>query len=672
MKKAKNSSNKKSPLRADDLYRLRIPMGVAMSPGEDKVAYVIERMDEKELKYFSNIHLIDLKTGENRQFTYGNHNDGQPVFSPDGSMLAFVSTRNKKTGLYLMPVAGGAERRLIDLEAAISSLQWTPDGTGLLFCLRYNDSHFIKDEDKKNKPPVYRHITRLFYRLDGSGFESQDTWQVYTLDLETAGLRQITKGSRHNVNATISPDGRWVAYISNRSKDPDLDEGRWDMFAVPFKGGKERKIVTPAGPIMSPQFSPDGKTIAYLGHDNPDDAWGITNVHIWVVGFNGAPKARDLMPKFDRMAIDQTINDMGESGNSSPILWSHDGKRIYFASADMGVTNLYYIPRAGGTPTRIFRGNCHIKDFSLAGKTNRVAMVYSDLVTPGEIMTAPAVYNGEKKAKKHTDLNAFLRNERKLSRTREVSIKSFDGTKVQGWLVYPPDFKSTKKYPAVLEIHGGPRVQYGFTFMHEMLWLAAQGYVVLYTNPRGGSGRGETWADSIYADWGGLDYKDCEAVTDWLASQKFVNPNKMGVTGGSYGGYMTNWIVGHTNRFAAAITQRSVVNLTSITGSSDIGFAFSREFDGFPWEKPDIYERCSPITYFKNVRTPVLIIHSEQDLRCPIEQGEQMFVMLKVLGRKVEMVRFPEEPHGLSRHGRPDRRIARLEWFKKWFDRYLK
>jgi dipeptidyl aminopeptidase/acylaminoacyl peptidase len=265
-----------------------------------------------------------------------------------------------------------------------------------------------------------------------------------------------------------------------------------------------------------------------------------------------------------------------------------------------------------------------------------------------------------------------MRTDVQLGKTKDIMFKGYDGTEIQGWIVFPPGFRKTKKYPSILEIHGGPRVQYGYTFFHEMQYLAAKGYVVFYTNPRGGQGRGKTWAESIAGGWGGLDYQDCMAAADYLEKQKFIHPKKMGVTGGSYGGYMTNWIIGHTDRFKAAVTQRSVTNLMSMYGSSDIGWSLEREFDGTPWDNPENYQKCSPITYFRNVKTPVLIIHSEQDLRCPTEQGEQMFIMLKRLGKTVELVRFPEEPHGLSRHGRPDRRLARLSWIEKWFDKYLK
>ncbi len=672
MKKKTRPSAKKRAITAEDLYRLRIPTSVAISPDERRAIYSVERMDETEKKYFSNLFVCDLASGEINQFTYGDNGDRSPAWSPDCTQIAFVSTRDKKTGIYIMPAAGGAERKIIELDGAIADLQFHPDGNRLVFCLRYNDSHFIKDEEEKKKAPVYRHITRMFYRLDGAGFTPKDTFQIYTLEIENGKLTQVTKGKRDNMGVAVSPDGKLVAYVTNRRRNPDIDLLYEDIYVCPITGGKERKLPIPDGPKAYPAFSPDGKTIAFIGHDNPNDAWGVTNQHIWKVGVNGTPKARDLMPKYDRMTYDQCISDLGEGHSVFPPIWSADGKRIYFQSSDTGVTNLFYVPAAGGKPTRVFGGKCHVKGYSLAGRTKTVALIYSDLNNPGDIMTCPAVYQGDKRAVKHTDLNSFLRTEVKLGRTRDLMFKSFDGTEVQGWLVYPPGFNPKKKYPAVLEIHGGPRVQYGYSFFHEMQYIAAKGYVVFYTNPRGGSSRGQTWAEAIAGGWGGLDYQDCMAAADYMEKQKFINSKRIGVTGGSYGGYMTNWIIGHTNRFRAAVTQRSVVNLISMYGSSDIGWSFEREFDGTPWNNKENYEKCSPITYYRKVKTPVLIIHSENDLRCPIEQGEQMFIMLKRLGKTVELVRFPEEPHGLSRHGRPDRRIARLDFIVKWFDRYMK
>ena len=672
MKKKITRKPRKRAITADDLSRLRLITAAAISGDEKRIAYTVERMDADANKYFANIFMCDVATGKSTAFTHGDHNDGGAVWSPDDSTLAFVSTRDKKTAIYTMPAGGGAEKKLVDLDGAISDLQWTPDGRKLVFALRYNDSYYIKDEKKKKEPPVYRHITELWYRFDGLGFLPKDKFQVHTFDIETGKLKQLTKGKRDNHMPSVSPDGKWVVYVSNRSRVLELNLMRDDLFVVSIDGGRERKVPAPAGPKGGPRFSPNGKLIAYVGHDNPKDAWGVTNLHVWVVGVSGRPAAKDLMPKYDRMVIDQSIADMSDFHDSGTIRWSSDGKRIYFASSDTGVTNFLYVPVSGGKPTRVFKGNCHIKGFSINGPTRNAALIYADLDNPGDLMVCPTTYNGEKKAKQLTDMNPFLRTEVKLGRTRDVSFKSADGTVVNGWLVTPPDFKPSRKYPAILEIHGGPRAQYAYTFFHEMQYLAANGYVVLYTNPRGGGGQGETWSGSIIGDWGSLDYQDCMAAADYLESRKFVNPKRVGVTGGSYGGYMTNWMIGHTNRFKAAVTQRSVVDLVSFVGSSDMGFDLLEEFDGWPWTNPQTYERCSPITYYKNVKTPVLIIHSEQDLRCGIEQAERMFAMLKILGKTVEFVRFPDEPHGLSRHGRPDRRKARLEFILKWFNKYMK
>jgi dipeptidyl aminopeptidase/acylaminoacyl peptidase len=268
--------------------------------------------------------------------------------------------------------------------------------------------------------------------------------------------------------------------------------------------------------------------------------------------------------------------------------------------------------------------------------------------------------------------NKSLFSEIAFSVPKSVWFRSYDGHRVQGWIMKPYNFRKGRKYPAIVEVHGGPRAQYGNVLFHEMQYLAAKGYVVFYCNPRGSQGYGEAHAKAIVGDWGGPDYEDVMAGTDILCELPYVDPKRIGITGGSYGGYMTNWVVGHTKRFRAAVTQRSVVNLISFFGSSDMGWDLNEEFLALPWTKFEELKRMSPITYAHKIRTPLLIIHSENDLRCPIEQAEQLFVYLKYLGRKVEFVRFPEEPHGLSRGGRPDRRMARLQFISDWFDRYLK
>jgi dipeptidyl aminopeptidase/acylaminoacyl peptidase len=663
---------KKRFIKAEDLCRIKSATAVAISPDESKIAYTVENVSKDKRKYFSHIHIANCQSGESRQFTFGEVSDQGPVWSPDGRWLAFFSTRNKKSGIYIIPTEGGAEKMLLEKNGGFSDLVWTPDSTELIYVFRYNDSHAIKDEKKKNEAPLYRHITRLYYRIDAGGFRPKDHFHIWKVKVADGKDMQLTRGKYDDFNPAVSPNGKWIVYASNHDRNPDVESYRIDLFLIPIEGGKANLIPTPAGPALAPSFSPDGKKIAYLGHTNPDDAWGVTNFHVWTVGVNGKPAAKDLIPKFDRQLEDQTIGDMGEGFLRLAPQWSADGRRIYFSASDTGCTHIFYVPAGGGKPTRVTGEKCHIKSYSLNGRRRMIAAVVSDLKNPGDVQLFPAMYKGDSKAKTLTALNRELLADIDLPKMREVWFKGHDGFDLQGWLVTPPRFNRRRKYPAILEIHGGPRAQYGFTFFHEMLLLASKGYVVFYTNPRGGGGRGETFAGCITADWGSIDYEDCMAAADYLEKLPYVNGKKMGVTGGSYGGYMTNWIVGHTNRFKAAVTQRSVVDLYSFVGSSDFGYDLNREFDGFPWTNPDVYTKCSPITYAGNIRTPLLIIHSEQDLRCGIEQAEQLFTRLKLLKRTVEFVRFPEEPHGLSRHGRPDRRIARLEWILRWFKKYIK
>lgn len=663
---------KTRPIEKEDICRIKTMSGAALSPDEKRIAYTVESVSKDKKKYFSHLHLAELDTGEFRRFTFGEISDHSPVWSSDGSMIAFISTRDKKSGIYAIASDGGEARKVIEMDGSFGSINWTPDGKEIVFNFRYNDSHDEKDEKKKKEAPLFRHVTRLFYRLDALGFLPEDRFHIWKVDVASGETKQLTKGKFDETGPTVSPDGKTIAFTSNRSQNPDKDWFKIDLFTIPIDGGKMIRIKTPAGPVECPVFSPDSKKIAYIGHDNPDDSWGETNLHLWTVGAKGRPAARDMIEKFDRSCGDDTIADMGESHEVPRPIWSSDGKRIYFMASDTGSTHIFYAPSKGGLPTRITEKLCHVKGFSLNGKTRTIAAIVSDLGDPNRLVTVPVQYHGDRKTKLIHQPNRDLLDEINLPRIKEVWFKGHDGTELQGWLVTPHDFKKSKKYPAILEIHGGPRAQYGFSFFHEMNWLASQGYVVFYTNPRGGTGRGETFAAAITGGWGEIDYFDCMSAADYMEKLKFVNPRKIGVTGGSYGGYMTNWIIGQTNRFKAAVTQRSVVNLESFYGSSDIGYSLYREFDGQPWENPENYRKYSPLTYAKNIRTPLLIIHSEKDLRCSIEQAEELFAVLKMMNRKVEFVRFPEEPHGLSRHGRPDRRIARLEWILKWFKRYLR
>ena len=665
------------PIRAEDLYDFEMVTACAISPNERQVAYTVESIDPDHRRYFTHLHVHTRSARSCRQYTFGEISDGQPVWSPDGASIAFVSTRNKKSGMYVISADGGAERKLIEMGGSFGTPRWSPDGKYLYFVFQQSDNAHITDEKKRAEQPLFRHITRFYYRADGSGFLPKASHQIWRIKINSGAAEQLTRGKLSHEQFALSPDGAKIFFLANDRRDPDRDMAWVSVFVMSSSWGAARKLTTPEGPKDGLVVSPDGKTLAWVGHIHPERGWGFDNAHIWTMPSSGAGKgrsaARDIMPKFDRHCEDQTIGDTGEVAHGSTMAFSRDSKRIFFLSSDTGNTHLFYVPARGGAPTRVTHDLMHIKGFSVNGACKTATIVMTNLSTTPELYTVPTVWKADRHLTKLTAVNDKSLSRARLGRTREVWFKSFDGIELQGWLTLPPDFSPRKRYPAILEVHGGPLAQYGNTFFHEMNFLAANGYVVMYTNPRGGNGRGETFAKAIHADWGSLDYRDVMSAADYLERLPYVNSKKVGITGGSYGGYMTNWVVGHTNRFAAAVTRRCVTELATMTGTSDIGWLFSTEFDGQPWERPENYRHMSPLTHIgKHVRTPLLIIHSEHDWRCNIEQAEQLYVKLKWLKKTVEMVRFPEESHGLSRHGRPDRRVANLYWVRNWFDLYLK
>ena len=665
-------AKKLRPIRADDLYGFKLISEPQISPAGDLAVYCEHEVDRKTEKKYAHLWAVSLPNGKPRQITHGKHSDLTPRFSPDGRAIAFLSNREdeKQPQIYLLPTDGGEAERLTDLKGEIGSFSFSPDGKRLLVQFRAKDKEEIereKDEGKKKLGVVCREIDRVFYKEDGYGYLPKERWHLWIVDVKSGKAKQLTEGDSYDEwDPAWSPDGRAIAFCSNRSEDSDLDPDAIDIYLIPASGGKMEKIETPLGPKGSPSFSPDGRLIAYYGHEGKGMGW--KNTRLWVVPADGKGKARCLTEKHDFNVSSWTINDMGSLPHVAPT-WAKDGSAIYFQVAHHGNTVLKRATLAGEVSDVIDKVGV-VGRFSFDGDQNRLLYFFADMRDPGQVILLEMERGKEKVL---TRVNRALLSKIDLGNVEEVWFKGAGGNDLQGWIITPPGFDPGKKYPSILEIHGGPRVQYGNFFMHEFYYLAAQGYVVYFCNPRGGQGYGEEHSKAIVNDWGGADYADLMAWADHVSDLPYIDPSRMGVTGGSYGGYMTNWIIGHTDRFAAAVTQRSVSNLISMYGSSDFNWAFEEEFGGVPpWEDVENYLRQSPITYIGNAVTPTLVIHSENDLRCPIEQGEQVFVALKRLGVPTKMVRFPDEPHGLSRGGRTDRRIARLAHISGWFDRYLK
>lgn len=667
---------KKHPISAQDLYRLRPITDCQIAPDGQHVVYCVQRVDKKTEKKYVNLWVVPTGRGRARQFTHGDQVDSHPRWSPDGSEIAFLSTREdeKQPQIYVIPFHGGEARPLTSLKGEFGAFKWSPDGKRLVCQFRKKDQEALereKDEHKKKLGVVARHVTRVFYKLDGSGFLPQERWHIWTIDARTGRASQLTESAVYDEESPHwSPDGKEIVFCSNRSPDPDLDPDAVDLFVIPAGGGDLRKIETPVGAKGNPVFSPDGKWIAYLGQEGRGQWW--KNTGLWTVPADGGGKARNLTEEFDLDVSSVTINDLPGSLPMTPPTWSQDSSRLYFQATRHGDTILESISLTGderGLQT-VVGGPGVVGAFSLDQEQASLAYFHATMTDPGQVW---ALDTATGRSRKLTHVNENLLLGRDLGGIEEVWFKGAAGNDLQGWILKPPGFDAGRKYPSILEIHGGPRVQYGNFFMHEFYFLAAHGYVVYFCNPRGGQGYGEEHSKAIWNNWGTADYADLMAWADFVQQKPYIDPHSMGVTGGSYGGYMTDWIIGHTGRFAAAVTQRSVSNLVSMYGSSDFNWAFQQEFgDEPPWENLENYWRQSPIKYIGNATTPTLVIHSEQDMRCDMEQDEQIFVALKKLGVDTEMVRFPDEPHGLSRGGRTDRRIARLNHILRWFDKYLK
>ena len=621
----------------------------------DEIAYVVWSIDREANEYRQSIWLAKVDGSEPpRRFTTGK-NDAQPRWSPDGSQLAFVAKRGDEKAhrqLYVMPANGGEPACLTDLKEDVGEPVWSPDGTRIAFSARVLDAAYDEEDDKKRAP---RRFKRLLFKLDSVGWTGDRRRHLYVVPADgSAEPTQLTDGDFEDSRPAWTPDGGSIAFSSSRTEDWDLDL-IGDVYVVPAAGGDPQRLTPGDANYYAPSYSPDGELVAVKwdpgGYDFP------RNTQIGVMNADGSG-FRVLTASLDR-----TCDPYPEI--REPI-W--DGGSIVFAIEDGGNVHVYRVSPEGGEPELVAGG-----DIVLSGYDARGGVV----VRTGS--TAPnlsELYAGDRQL---TEVGKAFAESRELSAPERFTAISKDGTEVDAWIARPPGFEEGKRYPALLQIHGGPFTQYGNGFFDETQVYAGGGYVVLYANPRGSSGYSEEWGRAIMGPgelgpgWGSVDYEDLMATVDTAVERfDFIDPERLGVLGGSYGGYMTSWIVGHTNRFKAACSERGVNHLLSMYGSSDVGWVFKAYHGPFAHEDPQRYLDISPWTYAKEIETPLLIVHSEQDLRCNIEQAEQLFTVLRLMKKDVELVRFPGESHELTRSGNPVHRVQRFELMLEFFDRHLK
>jgi dipeptidyl aminopeptidase/acylaminoacyl peptidase len=683
------------PLVAHDLFRLRLVSDPQPSPDGSLVAYVVTTMHENEDEYRSAIWLAPVDGGEPRQLTHGAARDSAPRWSPDGTTLAFVSSRplhnkppeldedtspqssSKKKAkkpesgagpekspnqIWLLPVSGGEPRQLTAVRHGASSPAWSPAGNAIAFVAESDDDADAAPMTNGGEADerIIRHIR---YRFDGEGFLERYQ-HVWTIPTTGGDATQLTTGDANDSQPTWSPDSQTVVFVSNRRTDRAQSSAA-TLFSVPAQGGEIRRLADDDARFGDPVLSPDGSRIAFTGH--LDYRAGGRNIRLWSIPASGGD-VQNHTQTHDRSLADGGMSDVFVGSETRPV-WLNTDTVLSLSSSD-GATSIVAVDLANNAVRSLLGGKRRIVSFAKTAES-RIVFVAGDGHHPFELYIADADGTNERQLTHHNQ--AFV-SEVWLSQIRELTVTSPDGTQIQAWLMPPFGFdeSSEVKHRLILQIHGGPHAMYGYAMFHEMQLMASRGYAVLFCNPRGSDGYGEDFTTTTRARWGESDMPDVMAALDASLALGWIDPSRIGITGGSYGGYLTNWIIGHTDRFRAAVTQRCVSNFASFFGTSDIGYDFGeREFGGVPWAEAELLRKHSPITYVEAMTTPLLILHSEQDLRCPIEQAEQLFIALKILGRDVGFVRFPEENHDLSRSGKPSRRLARLHHLIGWFDQHL-
>ena len=666
----------KRPMQLDDLFKLKAVGRVAMSPDGSRIVFELKRFDLNEDKNFTHLMFVETATRQVSPLTSGNRNDTMPRWSPDGRQVAFVSDRDKGACLFVMPMTGGEARRLTAPDGFVKDFSWSPDGTRIVYAYQsMSEREKLERDEKKDelkKRPKMKYIKRPFHKLDGAGWWNGEYTHVWLVDLTGGKPKQLTRGEADDSEPRFRPDGKLITFVSNRLPDRDLNLELSDLYAVKPTGGAIRKLTQGPGYRAGHAWSPDGKHIAYTGSPTKSgEAWKYL-MHVWILPGEGG-KPRELARDFDLDCVNLTLGDVaGMAFEHLPPIWSADSREVTFLASREGAVHVFAQRLDEKSPRCLIDGDVNIYCIQRTSDSGPLALALGMQTNPGDVyLFDPDAPRDNDRFQSLTAVNQEVLTRIEVGQPESFRIKN-GSTPLHGWILKPPGFKANRKFPAILEIHGGPHTQYGHSFFHEMQWMAAKGYVVLFANPRGSAGYGLKFMNCIHADWGNLDYKDVMRFADHLVSRPYVDRQRVGVTGGSYGGYMTNWLVGHTDRFKAAVTQRSVVNLESMFGTSDFGFDLGKEFGGVPWKQRELYRRQSPLTFVERINTPLLIEHEEEDHRCPIEQAEQLYSSLKVLKRTVEMVRFEGESHGLSRGGRPQNRAERLRRILGWFDRHMR
>ncbi len=655
-------------ISATDYYDIAKPSELAVSPDGETVAFVRSTPEDDE-SIEATIYLVAADgTSEPQRFTISEGVDSAPTWSPSGDRLAFVSTRggddDDRTQLWVISRDGGEATQVTSVPGGVSNPVWSPDGSQIAFVGKTTaderadglDLDISEEDEYERETPDPRVIDRLIYR-QAAQYIDGTRGHVYVVDVETAidttddhGVERLTDGEYDHGSPAWS-DSETLYYTSKREDDPD-DNVIVDIFAYALDTDDETHVHRTTGWAVDIAVTSDDR-IAYPR--TPEESASMRQTDLEV--FDRATDTEFVLTD----GLDRTVTPEGFE-------WTDDEAHVLFTTPDEGRTVLRSVAGDGSTDPQTVADRGMLTGFSAAKET--VVYATSEWNHPGDLF---GISIGGGQDVRLTRLNESLLAERHVGEPEELRYASADGAvELQGWLLTPPGFDPTETYPLAVEIHGGPHAMWSTsgTMWHEFQTLAARGYCVFWSNPRGSTGYGEAFATAIERDWGELTMEDVMAGVELVSDREYVDETNAFVTGGSFGGYMAGWIVGHTNFFDGAVAQRGVFDLSSFYGSTDAFKLIEYDFDTTPWEEPEFLWESSPVAHVENVETPTLVIHSDNDFRVPVNNGEMFYLFLKKLGVDTRLVRYPREGHELSRSGEPGHVVDRIERIARWFDGY--
>ena len=641
-----------------DVFQLEYASDPQISPDGSSIVYVRNFMDIMTDRRRSNLWRINVDGAEHRPLTTGNQNDRSPLWSPDGKRLLYLASDEGSTQMYVRWMDTGQTAKLTNLTQGPDDLSWSPDGKWIAFSMWVpaDERPFVtmpaKPRGAKWADPA-RVVDKLLYRADGAGYLEDGNWQIFVLSAEGGTPRQLTTDPfDHGGSLSWSPDGKTILVTANRHENSEYDPQNTEVYEISLADGAIKSLTTRKGPDFRPVYAPDGKQIAYLGYDDRLQGYQVTRLCLMNRDGGGT---RVLTEDLDRSV-------------GSPV-WSADGKGLFVQYSDQGDTKIAHVSLQGkvtvlaGSLGGVSLGRPYSGGSFSVANNGQFAFTITSPNHPADVATGSG-----KLVRRLTQLNEDLLSHKQLGVVEEFWYKSsYDERDVQGWICKPPGFDPAKKYPLLLEIHGGPFANYGGRFAAEIQLYAAAGYVVLYANPRGSTSYGETFGNLIHHNYPGQDYDDLMSGVDEVITRGYIDEDQLYVTGGSGGGVLTSWIVGKTGRFRAAVVAKPVINWYSFVLTADSSnFFYKYWFPGFPWDHAEHYLKRSPISLVGKVTTPTMLLTGEEDFRTPISETEQYYQALKLRKIDTVMVRIPGASHGIA--SRPSNLIAKVAHILKWFE----